>query len=205
MKNLYSREWAFFKTNLAISFGWLIVLSVFFTGLLYLAFLQNPGAMAKVWKSIAQKFQEAGLISLLGENHLLLALKIFYINSRTTFIFTMFGFIPFFLGAALFLMLISVLLGVSLALTMTKGYGFLTFFKLTAPHGIIEIVAVIYGVSLGVYLSKEVTRKLFARRRSNSLPFIDLLKTISRSYLLVVLPLLALAAGIEVFVTALLR
>jgi stage II sporulation protein M len=189
MKNLYSREWAFFKTNLAISFGWLIVLSVFFTGLLYLAFLQNPGAMAKVWKSIAQKFQEAGLISLLGENHLLLALKIFYINSRTTFIFTMFGFIPFFLGAALFLMLISVL----------------TFFKLTAPHGIIEIVAVIYGVSLGVYLSKEVTRKLFARRRSNSLPFIDLLKTISRSYLLVVLPLLALAAGIEVFVTALLR
>jgi uncharacterized membrane protein SpoIIM required for sporulation len=205
VKNLYSREWTFFRTNLAISFGWLIVLSVFFTGLLYFAFLQNPGAMAKVWKSIAEKFEEAGLIGLLGENPLLLALKIFYINSRTTFIFTMLGFIPFFLGAVLFLMLISVLLGVSLALTVTKGYGFFTFFKLTAPHGIIEIVAVIYGVSLGVYLSKEITKKLFARHRGSSIPFTDLLKTISRSYLLVIFPFLALAAGIEVFVTALLR
>ncbi len=201
MKNLYRKEWAFFRTNLVIAFGWLIVLSFCFTCLLYLAFLQNPEVMDKVWKSIAERFREAGLISLIGKNPALLAIKVFYINLRTTFIFTVLGFIPFFLGALPFLMMISVLLGVSLALTLTKGYGFLTFLQLTAPHGVLEMIAVIYGVSLGVYLSKEMTKKLFARHRGNSIPFRELMKAIPRSYLLVIIPLLALAAVIEAFVT----
>lgn len=205
MKNLYLKEWTFFKTNLAIAFGWLIVLALCFTCLYYLAFLQNPEIMEKVWKAIGERFREAGLLSAVGKDPVLLAIKIFYFNTRTTFIFTMLGFIPFFLGVFPFLMTISILLGVSMALAVTKGYGFFTFIKLTAPHGVFELIAVVYGVSLGVYFSKEMTKKLFARRRGNSMAFTQLIKFIPRSYLLVILPLLALAALIEVFATPLFK
>ncbi len=190
---------------MAIAFGWLIVLALCFTCLYYLAFLHNPEIMEKVWKSIGERFREAGLLSAIGKDPLLLAIKIFYINMRTTFIFTMLGFIPFFLGVLPFLMTISVLLGVSLALAVTKGYGFMTFIKLTAPHGVFELIAVIYGVSLGVYFSKEMTKKILARHGGNSIPFTQLMKSVPRSYLLVILPLLALAALIEVFATPLLK
>jgi stage II sporulation protein M len=205
MKNYYAQEWAFFKANLLIKFGWLVVLSVFLTGLVYFAFLQSPEDMEKVGKLIVEKFREEGLFRLFWGNPLLLAIRIFYINLRTTFFLTILGFVPFLIGAVVFLLMVAVLLGVSLALSVTKGYGFLTFFQLTAPHGVFELIAVIYGASLGVYLSLEMTKKIFRRQRGISLPLGGLLRQISRSYLLVILPLLALAAGIEAFVTPLFR
>jgi uncharacterized membrane protein SpoIIM required for sporulation len=205
MKNLIKAEWIFFQNRLSIIFGWLVVIVFVFTCLFYLAFRQNPEVMEMVWKSLGEKFQEAGLISLIGQNPLLLAGKIFWINFRTTSVFLLLGFLPFFLGAFLFVMTISALLGVSLALTLSREMGFWTFLKLTAPHGVFEIVGVIYGVSVGVYLSREMTKKLFARKREGSVPFVCLLKTAFGSYFLVVAPLLAIGAFLEAFVTPLLK
>jgi stage II sporulation protein M len=175
------------------------------TGLFYFAFLENPDMMQEVMGSIVQKLQDEGIFGLRGEFSLLLVLKIFYLNLRSTAAFTLLGFAPFLLGAILFLTMLPVLMGVSLAVTVTKGFDFLTFFKLTAPHGIFELCAVFYGVSLGVYLSKEITKKLFSRASMPPTPLSSMTKQILKSYVLIVIPLLALAAVIEVYFTPLLK
>jgi stage II sporulation protein M len=75
---------------------------------------------------------------------------------------------------------------------------------LTAPHGVVELLAVFYGASLGVFLSKQITKKLFPKHRESTVPLGFIAKKFSASYALFILPLLALAALIESFVTPLL-
>lgn len=205
MKNLCLKEWAFFKTNLFIRFGWLLILSAFLAGLFYFYFSNAPAAQERALKIILRAFQEEGFIGPAAKNPLMLALKIFYNNLRVLFVFTVLGFIPYFIGTAVFLFSLPVLLGLTLAATISKGFGFLTFLKLTAPHGIFELFAVFYGVSLGVYLSKEITKKILLRHKHDSIPFADLIKQIIRSFSLVIIPFLALAAVIETFIMTLFR
>jgi len=205
IKSLYAKEWVFFKNHLVIKFGWLIQLSALFTGLFYFAFLENPDTMKEVMGSIVQKLKDEGIFGLRDEFSFLLVLKIFYLNLRSTALFTALGLAPFLLGSALFLIVLPVLLGVSLAVTVTQGFDFMTFFKLTAPHGAFELCAVFYGMSLGVYLSKEITKKLFFRPLTPPVPLSVMSRQIVQSYILVVVPLLAIAAVIEVYVTPLLK
>jgi stage II sporulation protein M len=205
MKKLYQSEWAFFKENLLIKFGWIAILSFFFTELFYFSFLYNPEIMKEILNSIVEKFQKEGLMELQRKSSSLLAVKIFYVNLRSTFLFTVLAFIPFLLGTVLFFLMFPVLLGVTLASVITKGFDFFTFFKFTAPHGIFELAAVFYAVSLGVYLSLEITKKLFSQYRESTLPFSALIKPVIRSYPLVIIPLLTLAALVEAFITPLLK
>jgi stage II sporulation protein M len=205
MKKLYEHEWLFFKENLVIKFGWIIVLSFFFGELFYFSFLHNPEIMKKIMDSVVERFQKEGLIDLQRQSSFWLALKIFYVNLRSTFLFTLLGFIPFLVGTVLFFGMFPLLLGVTLASLITKGFDFFTFFKFTAPHGVFELIAVFYGVSLGAYLSLEITKKLFSRYRQKTLPFWELTKPVFTSYPLVIIPLLALAALVEAFITPLMK
>ena len=205
MKKLYQGEWSFFKENLLIKFGWIAILSFFFTELFYFSFLYNPEVMKEIMNSIVEKFQKEGLMDLQKKSSSLLAVKIFYVNLRSTLLFTVLAFLPFLLGSVLFFLMFPVLLGVTLASVIAKGFGFSTFLKFTVPHGIFELAAVFYAVSLGVYVSLEITKKLFSQYREKSAPFADLIKPVIRSYPLVIIPLLALAAMVEVFITPLLK
>jgi stage II sporulation protein M len=205
MKKLYKHEWSFFKENLVIKFGWILVLSFFFGELFYFSFLHNPEIMKKIMDSVVERFQKEGLTDLQRQSSLWLALKIFYVNLRSTFLFTLLGFIPFLVGTVLFFGMFPLLLGVTLASLITKGFDFFTFFKFTAPHGVFELTAVFYGVSLGAYLSLEITKKLFSRYRQKTLPFWELTKPVFKSYPLIIIPLLALAALVEAFITPLLK
>jgi stage II sporulation protein M len=205
MKKLYEREWHFFKENLVIKFGWIVILSFFFSEMFYFSFLYNPEMMKKIMDAIVERFQREGLMDLKRQGSFVLALKIFYVNLRSTFLFTILGFIPFLLGTTLFFLMFPVLLGVTMASLITKGFDFFTFFKFTAPHGIFELTAVFYGVSLGAYLSLEITKKLFSRDRKRTLSFAELIRPVIRSYPLIIVPLLALAAFVEAFLTPLLK
>lgn len=204
MKYLLVREWHFFRESLANIFIWLVFISALATGLVYYSLLHNPDALARVFDSIKDALKQKGLLGLVGKNSLWLAYKIFLNNLQATAIFTALGLIPFFLGAGVFVSSIAVLLGATLALTVSEGLPTATFIKLTAPHGVVELAAVFYGASLGVLLSRKITRKLLARLDPNPVSAFFLLKKILGSYALLVLPLLALAALIESFVTPLL-
>jgi stage II sporulation protein M len=205
MKKIYENEWHFFKENLAIKFGWIAILSFFFTEMFYFSFLYNPEIMKEVMNTIVDKFQKEGLMDLQRKSSVLLAFKIFYVNLRSTFLFTILAFVPFLLGTVLFFLMFPVLLGVTLASVITKGFDFITFFKFTAPHGIFELTAIFYAVSLGVFVSAEITKKFFPQSRERSAPLLALVKSVIRPYPLVIIPLLALAAIVEVFITPLLK
>jgi stage II sporulation protein M len=111
----------------------------------------------------------------------------------------------------------------------------LLFLKSVAPHGIFELPAVLYASSVGIYLSLAVGRWLLAalrRRKKNrereKLPVegrpepaagaslecsagraeaspADFVGDAARSFALVVLPLLLVAAFVEAFITPMLR
>ncbi len=205
LQGLYKQEWAFFKTELWGKFKWLLFLSALCLGLVYLSFLQNPEAQEKFLKSILEAFRAKGLLGWREKSSFFLAQKIFWNNLQATFLFSIMGFVPFFIGPFLFVFIVSTLLGGALATSIAKGFGLWPFLKLTAPHGVIELFAVFYGASLGAYLSKEITKKILSRGRADSPPFFSLFVKLARSYPLIIVPLLAVAAVIESFVTPLLK
>ena len=203
MKDLYFKEWEFFKEYLANIFLWLVVFSALMTGLIYFSLLNEPETLTKVLGSIKDALKEKGLLGIMGKSSFWVAYKIFLNNLQATLIFTALGLVPFLLGAVVFVSSVAVLLGATLALTVSKGFEIVTFIKLTAPHGVVELLAVFYGASLGVFLSKQITKKLFPKHRESTLPFWFVLKKFIASYVLLILPLLALAALIESLVTPL--
>ena len=204
MKGLYLREWEFFREHLENIFVWLVFFSVLMTGLIYFSLLNEPETLTKVLDSIKDALKEKGLLGIIGKSSFWVAYKIFLNNLQATLIFTALGLIPFFVGTVVFVSSVAVLLGATLALTVSKGFEIAIFIKLTAPHGVIELFAVFYGASLGVFLSKQITKKLFPKHRESTVPLGFVLKKFIASYALLILPLLALAALIESFVTPLL-
>ena len=203
MKGLYFREWEFFKEHLANIFVWLVFFAVLMTGLVYFALLKEPESLTKIFGAITDALKQKGLLGITEKNSFWVAYKIFLNNLQATLIFTGLGLVPFFVGTAVFVSSVAVLLGATLALTVSKGFEIATFIKLTAPHGVVELLAVFYGASLGVFLSKQITKKLFPKHRESTVPWGFILKKFSASYALFILPLLGLAALIESFVTPL--
>jgi len=154
-----------------------------------------------------------------------LALSIFYHNALASAGAVLMGLLPFFCVSALDPLLNGAALGF---LTWTaKAHGHNVFMMLltrVAPHGIIELPAVLYATSIGLHISLSAGKKIVAvvRRRSRKGQepadpggFIESYAAVSsaepdllavagdslRSFLLVVLPLLLVAAFVEAFVT----
>ncbi|MBP1714990.1 MAG: spoIIM 3 [Deltaproteobacteria bacterium] len=203
MRNFYFREWEFFRDHLANIFVWLVFFAVLMSGLIYYSLLNEPESLTKILGSIKDALKEKGLLGIVGKNSFWVAYKIFLNNLQATLLFTALGLVPFFVGGVVFVSSVAVLLGATIALTVSKGFEIATFIKLTAPHGVVELLAVFYGASLGVFLSKQITKKLFPKHRESTVPWGFILKKFSASYALFILPLLALAALIESFVTPL--
>ena len=204
MRNFYFREWEFFRDHLANIFVWLVFFAVLMSGLIYYSLLNEPESLTKILGSIKDALKEKGLLGIVGKNSFWVAYKIFLNNLQATLLFTALGLVPFFVGGVVFVSSVAVLLGATIALTVSKGFEIATFIKLTAPHGVVELLAVFYGASLGVFLSKQITKKLFPKHRENTVALSFVLKKFIASYLLFILPLLALAALIESFITPLL-
>ncbi|MCQ2550685.1 MAG: stage II sporulation protein M [Clostridia bacterium] len=80
------------------------------------------------------------------------------------------------------------------------GPGHLLIFGIL-PHGIFEIPALVIAASLGIILCREVTRGLLRKphKRLN-----ELLEEEARCFILMVVPLLILAAVVETYITPML-
>jgi stage II sporulation protein M len=204
MKNWYFREWEFFRGYLENIFVFLMFFAVMLTGLIYFSLVNEPENLEKVFGSIQEALREKGLLDIAGKSSFRVAGKIFLNNLQATLIFTALGLFPFFAGAVIFVSSIGVLLGATLAITATKGIAIATLFKLTVPHGGVELLAVFYGASLGAFFSLQITKMLFSKHRKTMVPLQIVLQRCLTSYTLVVLPLLALAALVESFITPLL-
>jgi stage II sporulation protein M len=204
MRSLYLKEWLFFKSRLFSPFLWLIVLAILFTCILFIFYSINPGGRELEAKKYVDKLKESGVY---WESNLFIrTLKLYWVNLKAALLAILFGIIPFFIGVIIFIIIvISKMFGFYIPWALTHGYNAFSIAMKIVPHGIFELAGVFYAVSLGFFLSKETTKKLFSKYRKESLPFPSLFLQLGQSYGIVIAPLLALAAIIEEFITPLLN
>jgi stage II sporulation protein M len=192
----------------------------------YVFFSLWPAQEKKALEFVVQSLQD---IPLQG-SPLILALTLFYHNARASVIAVAAGAIPF-----LFLPVLDPLFngGVLGLLVSIAKHQHLAVPKLVLtqilPHGVFELTAVLYATAVGIYLSAAMGRKARAawlkrRARRNMAPpspppdrpeayperTVEALsespvRNVVRSFVLVVLPLLLVAAFIEGFITPILR
>jgi stage II sporulation protein M len=196
----------------------------FVAGFVY--FLLRPDQEQKALEFVVRALKDIPL----GGSPLVLALTLFYHNARASAIAVAAGAIPFLYLPILDPVLNGGVLG--LLASVGKHHG-LDVPRLIVtqilPHGVFELTAVLYTTSLGLYLSEMMGKKALAawnRRRSlrsgqtPSAPgpenFLEtyperpgadagsVVRDIFRSFVLVVLPLLLIAALIEGLITPLL-
>ena len=127
-----------------------------------------------------------------------LFLTIFYVNSRTSFLIMIFGvFVGLFPFMSLWLN--GTVLGLLYGKFMAEGESPLVFLIGILPHGIIEIPTIAIAASQGFRIGKEIISPPQGKSRSESLR-INLKKGIR--LFAIILPLLLIAAFIEVYVSA---
>jgi stage II sporulation protein M len=165
----------------------------------------------------------------------ILALTLFYHNARASVVAVAAGAVPFLFLPILDPLLNGAVLGllVSIARHQSLDVPRLVVTQIL-PHGVFELTAVLYATSLGLYLSAGMGKKAAAawrarmdRKKAETCAAFDspsdpsaagdlpdscvgpeaasLIRNVVRSFVLVVLPLLLVAALIEAFVTPHLR
>ena len=227
VKRLYREEWDAWRKHYRKYFKYAAraLGAGFVVGFVY--FLVRPDQEKKALEFVIRALKD---IRLEG-SPLVLALTLFYHNARASAIAVTAGWIPFLFLPILDPLLNGGVLGLLVSVTKHQGLDVprLVLTKIL-PHGVFELTAVLYTTSLGLYLSAGMGKRALAawrRRRSQSQgqqsPAPDLanfLETypersaaepeslagnVFRSFLLVVLPLLLIAAFIEGFITPHLR
>lgn len=126
-----------------------------------------------------------------------LLLTIFYVNTRTSFLIMMLGAI---LGLFPFISLWAngTVLGILYGKYMAEGGSTMVFLMGILPHGIIEIPAILIAASQGFRLAKDVLSPPDGLTRSE-IARINITKGIKLFAL--ILPLLLIAAIIEVYIS----
>jgi len=160
----------------------------------------------------------------LGASPLDLALTLFYHNARASALAVAAGIIPFACLPALDPIANGAALGLLASVSKHQGFNVpLLFLKSVAPHGIIELPAVLYATSNGIYLSVSLAKRVLAKLRkrkdggADSGGFLEAYPrkaetetegagaNVVRSFMIVVLPLLLVAAFVEAFITPVLH
>jgi stage II sporulation protein M len=197
----------------------------FIAGFLY--FMLWPAQEKKALEFVVRSFKDIHL----HEPPFALALTLFYHNARASVVAVAAGIVPFLFLPILDPLMNGAVIGLLSSIMKHQGLNVpLMILTQVLPHGVFELAAVLYATSVGLYLSESVGKRALAawrgkkgRRKGQPPPAADLtnfLETypekpeaayeslagnVFRSFVLVVLPLLLIAAFIEGFITPNLR
>ena len=166
------------------------------------AYAYYAGRPAAAQKVVGELVKLLGNKHILGEKGWRLFVGIFVNNTVSTLITLLLGVVPF-----LFLPLANPVMnggviGLLAAVSKQAGMPMVRFFLAgIAPHGIFELTAVLYATGLGLSLTLEVIRKILLPTPAESPSFPRLVLSALRSWAVVVLPLLLVAAAVETFIT----
>lgn len=172
----------------------IIIFSLFFVLFGYLGFSSSqstPREAEIILQQVMAMMEPIAEMPVLGQFAFILLN-----NSLVLFLVVIFGLI---FGIFPFLVLFSnaVLLGMVAFFAKTM-FSWPVFFLATMPHGVIEVPALILSCAIGYRLGITVFDRIFKKQGSIKLE----LNYALNSFLKVILPFLALAALIEVFITA---
>jgi len=199
IRKCYLTEWFFFRRKLLPIF---VILLLFFISMAFLGydyFIRHPDkAKSKIYE-YGDILSKGGFFS---ENSFKVFMKLFLNNLIASFGTVSLSFIPF-----LFLPVVTILIfGISIGLVFSANSLSINIDQLSLllsilPHSILEIPAIIYASSIGIYLNIQISKKVIPWTRHNSPSFSNLCKDAGRSFCLIIVPLLLVAAFIEAFIT----
>ena len=158
-----------------------------------------PALRDSLLSMVLSSMESMGIVN---EDGSLSALALFSNNLRAPVFIMVYGLVPFIQLPALALGVNTMALGVLASWYIAQGYSIVAFLAAVLPHGLAEFPALILAFGVGLYVCGQVTRRLF-RRDESALHIWDCLVLISRMLLLVLIPLLAVAAILEAYVTPL--
>lgn len=125
---------------------------------------------------------------------------LFLNNLQAMTLSVLYGFIPFLFLPALSLGVNSVILGVLAAYYSNNSFSLLVLLAGILPHGICELPALFLSLGAGLCLCKNINAYIRKNEKGVMKP---LLLNILRTVCILVLPLLAVAAVMETYVTPL--
>jgi len=167
-----------------------VLLTIFTTYL----FGQNPDIAKNLLSSVIDKFQ--GII----ENGNISPVQLFLNNLQASVLGVLVGLVPFlflplfgiFSNAAVLGLVFSSYQATAIPLWKVVILGIL-------PHGIFELTAVFLCYSMGICVCWNLTKKIVGQRKRENIK--DLLQNCLRTTVLIVVPLLVIAALVETYVT----
>ena len=137
-----------------------------------------------------------------GEDGTLSAMALFANNLRACSITMVYGLLPYVQLPALAMGANAMVIGFLAAYCITAGSSPLVFLLGILPHGLFELPALVLAFAMGLYVCGQMTRR--CRHDETAVPLWDCVTLMSWLLLLVLIPLLAVAAAIEAYVTPLL-
>ena len=216
IKEIYSAEWQWFKsTNLKTFLTLILVFAVFAVASHFYLIGHPEIAEDKVMEIVKALMEKLPVL----ERGFKLFVAIFLNNLFVATLAMLAGLIPFLFIPVWAVGINAIAMGIISSYVYLKGYNLFALFVLgIVPHGIFEIPALLYACSLGVLLSMRVIRILTNMSSSVQKPgslaaiektpgegreeaFIAAFKRVLGTWLLVIIPLLLLAAAIETFIT----
>ena len=162
----------------------------------YVVFALNPSLTNELMKTVTEIFTQSGVISESG------GISFFGIllNNWFAMLFSvLYGFLPFVFLPVLSIITNAVLLGAMAAYYTISGLPLTLFFAGILPHGIFEIPALLLAVSMGVALCRNIIRLI--TRSARAVPMVEFLTGLLQTMLLLIFPLILLAAAVESFIT----
>ncbi|AKF94485.1 stage II sporulation protein M [Brevibacillus laterosporus] len=202
LRDLYAQEWEHFRKDYKKGFWILTFVSLVIAVVFYMLIVKNPQTVKELLTTLAQAFEAKGIKS--GGTPTNFFWSIFKNNTQATLLSVVIGIIPLIVLPAfsgiITISTISILLA-SVAIQNQPWIDILVYGIL--PHGIIEMIAIFLSGSVGIFLSLTVFRRLFSRNRHQYSVKNAILQSL-KTYILVILPLVLLAALIEGYVTPIL-
>lgn len=206
MLQLYKNEWKHFKEGYARIFFWILIISLGFSVFSYFVLVSQPDVALKTMELVGQQIERQAEMfgGSLGDRHGELFWFIAKNNLYVTGLIFLVGFIPLVILPVFYAFVTFLSIGVLLAgihVTGNSPLKALVFGIL--PHGIVEILALVLAASIAVFMSLQLFKKIFSRNRGDIRLGAVIWQSI-RSYLLIVVPLIVIAALVEGFITPML-
>jgi stage II sporulation protein M len=146
-----------------------------------------------------QLFATLDSMDVIGDDGAISALGLFVNNFQACTFIMLYGLIPFLQLPALTLGINAMMLGMLAAWYAVQGISPALYLALLLPHGIFELSAVFLALGVGLHVCGQLTR----RCRGKSGPPVIACLALMGQMLLVITPLLAVAAVVEAYITPL--
>lgn len=189
--NYYSRD--FFRL-------WVIFLVTSIGSYFLFRAVIAPEQVDEILAQLGESFESQGLTFDSSARETMFAL--FVNNTRVTLLAFLLGMIPLFIPY-MFVVINAAVIGLVAMLVGFAGESVIRVIVLgILPHGITEISAILLGAAMGLSLNRYIWKKL--RGKKTDVTFKALFVAGVKTFLVIAVPLLAISAIIEAYVTPLL-